>query len=228
MSFLEPSQVEQVLHRMERRDSVITPELAREIATREGLKAYVAGDIRSLGTGYIISARLVAAGSGDALFSGRETANTPDEVIKAVDKLSGQLREKIGESLKTVRADPALEDVTTSSTEALRLYAQGTRVGGVQGDYRRAVDLFRQAVALDSTFAMAWRRLAAYAGNGGMRATRDSAIRKAWALRDHLAERERLLVEADYSTDMGEDPQATAGIFRTLLEKYPDDLDGTQ
>ncbi|MEP7326074.1 MAG: protein kinase [Gemmatimonadota bacterium] len=223
VSFLEPQQVEKVLRRMERKDSIITPALAREIAIREGLKAYVTGDIRSLGTGYIISTRLIAAGTGDALFSGRETANTSDEVIKAVDRLSGQLREKIGESLRTVRADPALEDVTTSSTEALRLYAQGTRAGSVQGDYRRGVDLFRQAVALDSNFAMAWRRLSAYASNAGMGAVSDSAIKKAWALRDHLAERERLLVEADYSRDMADDPQATAGIYRTLLEKYPDD-----
>ncbi len=224
VNLLEPAQVQDVLHRMERNDSVITPALAREIAAREGLKAYVAGDIRSLGSGYVLSTRLVAAGSGDALFSARETANSPEEVIHAVDRLSGQLRTKIGESLRQVRADPPLERITTTSTEALRLYTQATRAGQELGDYRRAVELLQQAVALDSNFAMGWRRLAAWANPGGKPQLTDSAATRAYQLRDRLSERERLHVIAYYHFTVDNDMQGTIDTYRTLLEKYPDDM----
>ena len=38
------------------------------------------------------------------------------------------LRERLGESLRTIQGDPPLEDVTTSSIGALRRYAQAVRV----------------------------------------------------------------------------------------------------
>lgn len=223
VNLLEPVQVDEVLRRMGReRDTVITTELAREIAERQGLKAYLAGEIRTLGSGYVVAARLVAAGSGDALFAARETAGGPDEIVQAVDRLSAQLREKIGESLRDLRADPPLESVTTRSIDALRLYTAASRAGR-EGDFGRSITLLRQAVARDSTFAMAWRRLSAFASNNGQGALADTAARKAWDERERLGERERLLVEAMYYTYASPDNQKQIDSYRTLLEKYPDD-----
>ncbi|HWP39148.1 MAG TPA: protein kinase [Gemmatimonadales bacterium] len=227
MSLVEPGQVSDLLERMGRdRDAPVTPEVATEIAAREGIKAYVAGEVRAVGGGYVVSARVVAAGTGEALVTARETAADPSDLIPTIDRLSGRLRERIGESLRTVRADPPLERFTTTSLQALRLYAQATDVAN-RSDYRRAVALLKEAVARDSTFAMAWRRMGAYMGNPQFAAEMGNesiaALTRAYALRDRLSERERYHVEALFFSRVENDPERSVTSYLALLEKYPDD-----
>ena len=225
LSVLEPAHVALVLARMQRdRATAVTPEVAQEIATREGIKAYLTGEIIPAGTGYVIATRLVSPTSGDALLTLRETVSSPDKLVAAVDRLSARLREGIGESLRLVRADPPLEQVTTSSLEALRLYAEGTRAADSAG-YDRAISLLRQAVEVDPSFAMAWRRLGLYAGNAGMLLSPvvDSAVQRAWELRDRLPERERLLVEAARSSTVDRDLERAASVYQSYIDKYPND-----
>ena len=98
VSVLEPAQVSAVLQRMQRDPgSPLTLALAREIAQREGLKAIVAGEVFSVGSGFVVSVRLLAAGTGDVLLADRETAAGADQLVTAVDQVSARLRERIGE-----------------------------------------------------------------------------------------------------------------------------------
>src|SRR5437764_2863100 len=151
---LDATAVGQVLTRMGRAPGTpLDPALARELAQREGAKAVVHGQIDPLGRGYVVSAELVSAADGTALVSLRETAQDDGAIIAAVDRLSHKLRERIGESLKTIRASDPLEQVTTSSLEALRKYSQGVRASDA-ADMVRAAALLEQAIALDTTFAM--------------------------------------------------------------------------
>ena len=87
--------------------------IAREIAQRAGAKAVVAGSVVPAGSGYIVTARLVAAESR-ATSSRRITSRRRTRAISfpSVDRLTKSLRGKIGESLKTVRDAPPLEQVT--------------------------------------------------------------------------------------------------------------------
>jgi TolB-like protein len=77
--------------------------LAREVANREGLRAVITGEVGALGTGFVLTARIVAAESGEVLVGLRETAPTEDDIVAAVDQLSNRLRARIGESFKTLR-----------------------------------------------------------------------------------------------------------------------------
>jgi len=228
VSLLEPGQVSELLERMSRpRESSVTGELAAEMATREGIKAYVTGDVRAVGSGFVVSARIVAAGTGDALATARETASGAGDLIAAVDRLGGKLRERIGESLRTVRADPPLDRVTTTSLEALRLYTQATQMSN-RNDYRRAVALLKEAVARDSLFAMAWRRMGAFMATNPQLAAdmRDeglAAMRRAYALRDRLSHLERGHVEALYWWIVENDAERSITSYLALLEEYPAD-----
>jgi tetratricopeptide (TPR) repeat protein len=227
ISVMEPGQVSEVLARMQRdRATPVTDEVAREVATREGMKAYLSGDILPAGTGFVIAARLVSPTTGDALVSLRQPVDGPDELMAGVDKLSSRLREEVGESLRSVRADPPLEQVTTSSLRALQLYAEATRAADRSG-FDEAIRLLEQAVAEDSGFAMAWRRLGIYATNPGMgpllRPKGDSAMRRAYALRDRLTTRERLYVEAGVAMTIESDIERAIAAYGSLIEKYPDD-----
>jgi tetratricopeptide (TPR) repeat protein len=98
-----------------------------------------------------------------------------------------------------VRDAPALDQVTTSSYQALRKYADALRATDLDGDYPRAASLLREAVALDTTFAMAYRKLGVALGNSGMpRPQIDSALTRAYQYRDRLPERERYLATGTY------------------------------
>jgi len=228
ISVMEPSQVSEVLARMQRdRSADVTSEVAREVAAREGMKAYLTGEVIPAGKGFVIAVRLVSPSSGDALVSLRRNVASPDDLMDGVDKLSAKLREAVGESLRSVRADPPLEQVTTSSLAALRLYAEGTRAADKAG-YDQAIALLEQAVSADSNFAMAWRRLGMYATNAGqgplIRAKGDSALRRAHALRSGLPERERLFVEAAYALSIEQDPERAAAAYSSILDKFPQDV----
>ncbi|HEY7893441.1 MAG TPA: protein kinase [Gemmatimonadaceae bacterium] len=196
---MQANAIQAALTRMQRPVmSRVDASLAREIAQREGLKAIVSGTITSLGTGFVVTARIVAAESGNELASFQETADNPSELIPTVDKLSRALRGKIGESLRSVQASPELDAVTTSSLPALKLYAAGMRAFNA-GDYSKAMDLFKQSVALDTTFAMAWRKLAVSYTNAGMSPVLvDEAITKAYENRDHLSDQERFTTIGTY------------------------------
>jgi len=205
-------------------DTPLTPDVVSEIAIREGIKAYLTGDIRSLGESYLIAARLVSAETGEEFMSVSEQANTSADIMDAVDRMSRAFRERIGESYSSLRADPPLARFTTSSLEALQLYAQATRESEL-GNLDRAIALLQQAVAIDSTFAMAWRRMGAFMarpGRGQGPESRD-ATRRAYALRERLAARERYHVEALHATYVEQDDEKAVTAYLTILDKYPRD-----
>jgi Flp pilus assembly protein TadD len=212
------------LDRMQRpRTSEVTFELAREIAQREGVKAIVDGTIRSLGAGYAISIRLVTSDSARELALFQETANGPQDILQAIDKLTRRLREKIGESLKDVRVSPPLEQVTTPSLEALRIYAEAARSIDMGGNPLAASERLREAVRIDSTFAMAWRKLGVALSNSGLpRVQVDSALANAYRFRDRLTERERLLAEGTYfHLGPGRDRRLAIRAYEALLALDP-------
>ena len=199
ISLVPAPQIAAALRRMERpANTRLDLATAREMAQREGVKAVVDGQVTGVGSGYIVTLRLVSADSGLELASFHESGDGPRGLIDATDKLARKLRGKIGESLRSVQESPPLEQATTSSLEALRLFSQAERANGTENE-RAAVQFARQAVAADSNFASAWRLLAVTIGNtSGSRDEADSAIAHAYRLRDRLPEMERLQTEAYY------------------------------
>src|SRR6266436_2800758 len=196
--------------------------LSRELAQREGAKAVVHGQIDPLGRGYVVSAELVGASDGAALVAVRETAQDDGAIIGAVDRLSHRLRERIGESLRTIRASDPLEQVTTRSLEALRKYSQGVRASDAV-DMARAAALLEEAIALDTTFAMAYRKLAVVLSNsGGPQSRIAAAATQAFRHRDRLTPFERDLAEAYYYTSVDYDPAKTEAAYRAALDQQPE------
>src|SRR5213595_1159338 len=220
---LDAAAVGQALTRMGRMPGTpLDPPLARELAQREGAKAVVHGQIDPLGRGYVVSAELVSAADGTALVSLRETAQDDGAIIAAVDRLSRKLRERIGESLKTIRASDPLEQVTTRSLEALRKYSQGVRASDA-ADMVRAVTLLDEAIALDTTFAMAYRKLGVVLSNaGGAQSRIAAAATQEFRHRERLTPFERDLAEAYYYTRVEYDPAKTEAAYRAALEQQPE------
>jgi tetratricopeptide (TPR) repeat protein/tRNA A-37 threonylcarbamoyl transferase component Bud32 len=198
--------------------------VAQEVATRVGAKALIAGEIAPLGAGYVLSARIVGAADGRTLLAERESASDASQLITAVDKLSRKVREGIGESLKTIRVGEPLQEVTTSSLDALRKFSQAERMAD-QSRYAEAKTLLNDAIRLDSSFAMAWRKLGVVLGNTLEDPGRQfDAVQHAYDLRDRLPERERLQAVAFYHLNLDMDFGAGIQAYEELLQRWPDDI----
>ena len=224
MTLVEQSRVEDALRRMGRTgDEAVDAELAREVAIRDGFKAVIHGTVGSAGSGYLFVAFMQAAETGAVLATFREAARGPDEVIDAIDKLSQDIREKAGESLRVIKAEGPLEKVSTPSLEALRKYVEGERLGD-EAEYDRAIAAIEEAIELDPEFAMAYRKLAVLRSSAGeSQAAQAEAATKAYELRDRLTRRERYLAEAYYHNTVTWDLDAEIQAYETVLEAAPDD-----
>ncbi len=218
---VEPASLTDALRRMQRDPAApLTFEIAREVAVREGYPAVIGGEIRSVGNGYSLSARIVDAASGETLASHRETAADADAIIPAIDRLSEKMRERIGESYTDLRADEPLDEVTTGSLDALEKYSQAIAIFDRGGDFELMKDLLEEAVRIDPGFAMAWRKLGL---TRDTQSGRIEALERAYASRDRLTERERLLTEAAYHERVERDFQAAITAYERLIEKDPTD-----
>lgn len=220
---LSRANVRDVLRLMRRPvDAGVDLGLAREVATREGIKAIVEGEVVSLGQGYLVAARLLATQNGAELGSFSAKAKTSDHLLEAVENLSRALREKVGESFKDIRAAAPLERVTTSSVDALKQYVQGMRAIEERNDLAAGIPLLEEAIRLDTNFAMAYRKLGQSIGNvsGPRRQRVISLISKAYELRDRLSESERLLTTASYwSSGPREDIRQSIQALEALADR---------
>jgi tetratricopeptide (TPR) repeat protein len=222
VKLVEPATLDEALARMELpEDQELTAAVARELAVREGYPAVIEGELTSVGDGYVLTARLADARSEETLASLRETAADANEIIPAIDRLSGKMREKIGDSYTNMRADEPLEYVTTGSLEALEKYSRALELFAAGTDHELAVALLEEAVAIDSGFAMAWRKLGVE--TVGDRAREIEAFEKAYRHRDRLTERERLLAEAQYFYDVEDDPRKAISVFERMVDLNPND-----
>ena len=220
---VETARISQVLERMERALSSVDESLAREVAIREGWPAVIVGDINEAGGRFVLSARLLSAAEGTELLSVRETAADESEIVPAVDRLSARFRGRIGESYSSLRASPALEQVTTGSLDALRLYTQALDADD-RGEDMRAIGLLEEAIARDSAFAMAWRKLGTIMNNLGISgAEAAEAQTKAFEHRDRLTARERYLTEGTYYMAIEQDLDRAILAYENLLEHDPED-----
>ncbi len=197
---VEPSDIAQALQEMRRsRDSRLDESLARDVALRTGAKAVLGGRVAPVGTGYAVSLDLSSASGSGTLASFQGTADGPKDLLNVVDQLSRKLRARMGESLKRVQRTVPLEQATTASLPALQKYSEATRANDLDQDFDGAVRAAREAVALDSTFALAWRKLGvALTNSQAGQASVDSALEKAARYADKLPDREKYLALGFY------------------------------
>jgi len=196
--------------------------VARELAVRLGVKAVLSGQIDPVGRGYVLSASLVSAGDGQVLTGARETAANETALIPAIDHLSKRLRERIGESLRTIRANPPLERVTTGSFAALREYSDAVRAADERFDLFRAIALLEEATALDTGFGMAYAKLADVLDLLGAAQDRVIAATKAFGHRDRMPALERDLTTAEYYEVVDYNLTKQLNAYRSALELDPD------
>jgi tRNA A-37 threonylcarbamoyl transferase component Bud32/tetratricopeptide (TPR) repeat protein len=221
---VEPAEVQIQLARMGRpANAPLLEPVARELAERAGAKAYIAGEVTKLGSGYVITARLADAESGTMLLTRREVAKAPDGLINAIDRISRGLRRGIGESLRHLHSAEPLEQVVTPSFDALRFYSAAMRAN-YQSDNDRTIPLLRAAVRADTGFAMAWRKLSVLTMNVGNHAEALAAAAATYRHLDRLSPYERYVTDGSIASRDGQpDYVAMVAGNRLALELKPGD-----
>jgi tetratricopeptide (TPR) repeat protein len=203
-------------------DERITAVIGREIAQRNGVRALLVGSIASLGSQYVVTLDAMNATNSDTLAEVQATADGKEHVLKALDQAATELREKLGESLASIRRfGKPLPEATTSSLEALKAYALGGE-NVAAGNQMAAVPFFKRAIELDPNFAMAYARLGTIYSNWGQLDAQEEYQRKAFELKDRTSERERLYITSHYYTDRGELEKGRAS-YELYKQTYPRD-----
>jgi tetratricopeptide (TPR) repeat protein len=117
-----------------------------------------------------------------------------------------------------------IAQATTSSLDALRAYTQALDAAD-RGEVAAAQTLFKKAIALDPNFASAYRGLSIeYHGRMDYVQGVEFA-QKAYDLRAHTTERERLAIEIDYNSHGSWDWEAAIASMKLFDEIYPNDAD---
>ena len=198
----------------------LTPELARELCVRAGGKAYIAGSIARLGSEYILELKAVNCRSGDVLAQEQVTADGKEKVLEAVGKASSALRTKLGESLASVQKyDAPLAEATTSSLEALKSLSLGRKANAQ--DSAAGLQYFEKAIELDPNFAMGYHDIGAmYFSMGELERAREYYT-KAFELRDHASEREKLEITATYYENVTGELEKAVDARKEQVENYP-------
>ena len=148
-------------------DERLTPDLARDVCQREGIKAVLNSAISTIGTQYVVDVNAVNCQTGDSLAREQVQADKKEQVLGAVGKAASSLRGKLGESLASVQKfDAPVEEATTSSLEALKAFSLG-ETERAKGDEYSAIPFYKHAIELDPNFAIAYARVGqAYANTG--------------------------------------------------------------
>ncbi|MEO5897149.1 MAG: protein kinase [Vicinamibacterales bacterium] len=250
----------QILKELNRDDDhVLSADVVQEIARRAGVDNVLMGSyVRSGGT-MRITARLQEAGTGRIVTAERVEGPGESGLFSLVDELTrrfmakmgelgglgpGSLLKRPGEPVAEAGLDRGLTEVTTSSIEAYRYYAEGLNFHE-RGMPAQAAPLLEKAIEIDPNFAMAYAKLAVVHNNMVSNDKRDEFAKRALALTDRLTTRERYYIEGFYYNLRPETkargieayqqglrlhPEHQAmrhnlGLALLLLERYPESIE---
>jgi len=222
LSVLSDQRVAETLKLMTRpADTKLTLAVTRELCQRAGSKAYIAGTIGSLGSEYVLGLKAVNCQSGDTLAQEQVTAASKEKVLDALGEAASKLRGELGESLATVQKfDVPLAEATTSSLEALKAYSLGGKTIHLKGS-AAALPYFQRAIELDPNFAMGYRAVGITYGNLSEIGRGSEYLTKAFQLREHASEREKLEIKAHYYGGVTGELDKAAQTLQEEIDNYP-------
>ncbi|MBU8933334.1 MAG: protein kinase [candidate division Zixibacteria bacterium] len=196
----------------------IDPGVASQIAKKAKATWMLQGSILRMEPKIELTAHLVEVSTGNAVASQRITGEQGETIFTVVDKLTVDLRDDLSlPDEARAELDRPVADVTTRSPEAYRYYLEGVDYG-YKHYFSEARQSLKKAVELDSTFAMAYFRLAGLSSGAELKEYRRMAMKYS----EKASHKERsyiLCYEVFYS---GEHLRALK-MLEEIIDRYPDD-----
>jgi tetratricopeptide (TPR) repeat protein len=224
LQVIPPSRVQQTLGFMGRKaDERLTNDLARELCQRVGSKAMLSGSIASLGSQYVVTLNAINCQTGDSLAQEQAQAESKEKVLAALGGAVSKMRGKLGESLASVQKyDVPIDQVTTSSLEALKAFAMGNAEFDHENEMQ-SLPYYKRAVELDPNFAWVYARMGVIYANAGEFEKAIEATRKAYELRDRVSEREKLYITEHYYQTVTGEKEKEMETLELYGRTYPSD-----
>lgn len=227
LNVLSDSEIAGTLQEMARPATTkLTADVARELCLRVGSKAYIVGSIAHLGNEYVLGLKAVNCETGAVLAQAQFTADAKEKVLEALTRASSRLRGQLGESLATAeKFEAPLYQATTPSLEALKEYSLGRKTDSENG-LAASLPYHQRAVELDPNFAASYLEIAWIYVTLREPGRAIEYFSKAFKLRDHAGERERLAITGTYYANATGELDKAAQIDLEWIRKYPRDPDG--
>ena len=201
----------------------VTNDVARQICQRTQSAAVLEGSIAQIGNTYNLILNALNCASGETLATANAEAPDKDHVLGALGNAAEDLRRKLGESLASIQKfNTPIEEATTASLEALKAYSLGTQARASQGE-EPAAPFFKQAVALDPNFAIAYATLGQVETNLGNRGAGIEYTKKAYSLRDRASEAEKFYIDSHYYDNVTGDVEQANQVYQLWTQTYPRD-----
>ncbi|MGQ0734126.1 MAG: tetratricopeptide repeat protein [Acidobacteriota bacterium] len=205
-------------------DGPLSEEVGVELARRDGVRAIVAASIARAGSQFVLTARLVDPQRLLTVAAYSARAANEDQLLDALDVLSRNVRQGLGESRASIsRSSRPLPQVTTGSFAALQAYVEGGRAWS-RGRLKEGISSLERAIALDPGFAVVHAELGSAYSSHVVRDPAKAArhFETALALAHRVTDRERMLIEARHHAALERWPDVVHG-YDQYLKVYPDD-----
>ncbi|MBI2820034.1 MAG: protein kinase [Acidobacteria bacterium] len=199
--------------------------LARLVAVREGIQVVLGGSITRRAEGYSIRVEAVDAVSGNPIASQEAVADRRETVLAAVPQLAAPLRKALGDATPESVQLAAAETYTSSSLEAMHIYAVAQEKVWA-GNRLDAIRDYSEAVRLDPQFGRAYAGLAVAHANLKKYDEAGEYYKQALALLDRMTDRERYRTLATYYLSYVHNYEQAIEALERLVSLYPADSAG--
>ena len=206
---------------MHKPDDSMTAAMAREVCERTNSQGVLSGSIAKVGQHFLITEEASNCVDASVLGQAKYEAATEEDLPRAIDKLAANLRQKLGESRRSIaRFNMPLFHDNTPSLEALKAFTQGTQFVR-EGKFPEAIGLLKTAIAADPKFASAHYNLAASYYSIGDDLHGREAIAKAYALKDTASKSSQYGIETMYDAQFTGDMYELLRNFQSWVDMYP-------
>jgi tetratricopeptide (TPR) repeat protein len=155
--------------------------------------------ISKAGDTFRIDYSLQDANSWESVGSDYVSGKGEESFPSMVDELTRKIKADINISADKIADDfdKGVETITTSSPEAYKLYMEGSNYHRM-GEFRKAIESWEKAVALDPEFSTAYRSMAIAYTNMGYSSKANELLKKALDLSDRVSDQEKYRIQAEY------------------------------
>src|SRR6267378_704334 len=198
-------------------------QLARLIATREGINTVIDGSIARQGDSYRVVVRALDGVTGKVIATDSDKIQKKD-VLVAMGKLAAGIRKALGDKTPESVQLAAAETYTTQSLDAAHEYAI-SQVAQFSGNYNDAIQHSFKALQLDPELGRAYVVLAVVYNNMKQPQQAEKYFQLALSKIDHMSEREKYRTRSAYYL-VARKPEKALEEGQQLVQRFPADNTG--
>ncbi|MGD8534368.1 MAG: protein kinase [Candidatus Aminicenantes bacterium] len=217
-------QITEILTEMDILDrSKYSTAILDRIASEKNVEYFILGSYGAEGEDFWISARILDARTHGMIGSEIVRRKGERNYHLLVDELTEKMKPQFQLTPRQIERDIDRDvgQITTSSTEAMEYYIEGTRLYE-EGQFEESIDVLKKALEKDPNFALAMITMVEVYKYLGLYNEQQKYFQKALKLLDRVSDRERYII-LDFTI---KSPSQRIKNYLKLLKLYPNDEEG--